>query len=303
MMEKIINEIMEKRIGDVLINPLLSKYTTYKVGGNARVLVYPKDVDKLIELMEILNLNKIKYFVLGNGSNVLFSDNTYDGVIIKLDKFDDIEFQDNIVRVGAGYSLVKLSQEAAKLGLAGLEFASGIPGTVGGATFMNAGAYNSDMKSVIKSVKVLTPDLKIITLTNSEMQFGYRDSFLQHSKGYICLEVILKLWHGDKDILAEVIKDRKLKRKRTQPLEYPSAGSVFRNPDGMYAGKLIEDLGLKGYQVGGAKISEKHANFIINVGNATASDIREIIDVIREKVLEEYNIKLRVEQRLVNWDD
>lgn len=303
MMEKIINEIMEKRIGDVLINPLLSKYTTYKVGGNARVLVYPKDVDKLIELMEILNLNKIKYFVLGNGSNVLFSDNTYDGVIIKLDKFDDIEFQDNIVRVGAGYSLVKLSQEAAKLGLAGLEFASGIPGTVGGATFMNAGAYNSDMKSVIKSVKVLTPDLKIITLTNSEMQFGYRDSFLQHNKGYICLEVILKLWHGDKDILAEVIKDRKLKRKRTQPLEYPSAGSVFRNPDGMYAGKLIEDLGLKGYQVGGAKISEKHANFIINVGGATASDIREIIDVIRKKVLEEYNIKLRVEQRLVNWDD
>ncbi len=305
-MEKIINEIMEKKIGDILINPSLTKYTTYKVGGMVRAIVYPKNIDKLIELMEIINENNVKYFVLGNGSNVLFSDDIYDGIIIKLDRFDNLEFDsidDTIVTVGAGYSLVKLSLETAKQGLAGLEFASGIPGTVGGATFMNAGAYNSDMKSVIKSVKVLTPDLKIITLTNSEMNFDYRDSFLQHNKGYICLEVTLKLWHGDKDTLADIIKDRKLKRKRTQPLEYPSAGSVFRNPDSMYAGKLIEDLGLKGYQVGGAMISKKHANFIINTGNSSASDIKEIVDFIKEKVYQEYGIKLRVEQRLVNWDD
>ncbi len=302
-MEKIINEIMEKKIGDVEVNHSLAKYTTYKVGGKARAIVHPKNIDKLIELMEILGENDIKYFVLGNGSNVLFSDYDYEGVIIKLDNFDNIEFLDNEIVVGAGYSLVKLSNEAVKMGLAGLEFASGIPGTVGGATFMNAGAYNSDMKSVIKSVKVLTPDLKVINLTNTEMNFAYRDSFLQHNKGYICLEVTLKLWHGDKDTLEDIIKDRKLKRKKTQPLEYPSAGSVFRNPDGMFAGKLIEDLDLKGYQVGGAMISKKHANFIINTGSATASDIKEIVDYIKEKVYQEYGIKLRVEQRLVNWDD
>lgn len=302
-MENIINEIMGKKIGDVLINEPLSKFTTYKVGGCAKAIVYPKNVDKLIELMEILNKNDIKSFILGNGSNVLFSDNIYEGIIIKLDKFNKIEFADNLVRVGAGYSLVKLANETAKMGLAGLEFAAGIPGTVGGATFMNAGAYNSEMRNVIKSVQVLTSDLEIITLTNSEMQFGYRDSFLQHNKGYICLEVVFELWHGDKNILAEIIKDRKRKRKRTQPLEYPSAGSVFRNPKGKYAGELIEELGLKGYQVGGAMISPKHANFIINVGGAKASDIRKIVDVIKEKVYKKYKIKLRVEQRLVNWDD
>lgn len=302
-MEKIINEIMNKKIGDIVVDAKLSKYTTYKVGGICKLLVYPKNIQKLVELMEIINRENIKYFILGNGSNVLFSDKVYEGIIIKLDNFNEIEFQDNLIRVGAGYNLIKLSLEAVKHSLAGLEFASGIPGTVGGAVFMNAGAYNSDMKSIVKSVKVLTPDLKVITLTKGEMKFKYRESFLQKNRGYICLEVILKLKHGNKELLAEVIKDRKLKRKKTQPLEYPSAGSVFRNPEGMYSGKLIEDLNLKGYQVGGAKISEKHANFIINTGGATASDIKEIIDVVKEKVKEEYNINLRVEQRLVNWDD
>lgn len=302
-MEKIINEIMNKKIGDIIVDAKLSKYTTYKVGGICKLLVYPKNVSKLIELMKIINKYKIKYFILGNGSNVLFSDNIYQGIIIKLDNFDNIEFKDNLVLVGAGYSLIKLSLEASKRSLAGLEFASGIPGTVGGAVFMNAGAYNSDMKSIVKSVTVLTPDLKIITLTNQEMKFKYRESFLQKNRGYICLEVVLKLQHGDKELLKAIINDRKLKRKKTQPLEYPSAGSVFRNPQDMYAGKLIENLNLKGYQVGGAKISEKHANFIINTGGATATDIKKIIDTVKAKVLEEYGIKLRVEQRLVNWDE
>ena len=302
-MEKVINEIMSKKIGDIIVDAPLSKYTTYKVGGKAKMLIYPKNLEKLIELMEIIQREEIKHFVLGNGSNVLFSDKVYDGIIIKLDNFNELEIEDNIVRVGAGYNLVKLANEVSKLSLGGLEFASGIPGTVGGAVFMNAGAYNSDMKSVVKSVKVLTPDLKVITLTKSEMNFKYRESFLQHHKDYICLEVVLKLVHGEKEVLQEIIKDRKLQRKRTQPLEYPSAGSVFRNPGNLFAGKLIEDLNLKGYQVGGAKISEKHANFIINTGGATASDIKQIVDVIREKVKKEYGIKLRVEQRLVNWDD
>lgn len=302
-MEKIINEIMNLKIGDVLVNASIAKYTTYKVGGTCKLLVYPKNVDKLIELMKIINKYNIKYFILGNGSNVLFSDSVYDGIIIKLDNLDNLEIIDNYIKVGAGYSLVKLAYEASKKSLAGLEFASGIPGTVGGAVFMNAGAYNSDIKSIVENVTVLTPDLKIITLTNKEMEFDYRTSFLQKNKGYICLEVLFKLNFGSSILLKEVIKDRKLKRKRTQPLEYPSAGSVFRNPEGMYAGKLIEDLDLKGFQIGGAKISEKHANFIVNTGSAKASDIKEIIDIVKEKVYNEYGIRLRVEQRLINWDD
>ena len=302
-MENIINEIMRKNIGDIKVNPSLSRYTTYKVGGHANLIVYPKDIDSLVSLMEIINKHDIKYFILGNGSNVLFSDSQYDGIIIKLDKFDSIEFQDNIVKVGAGYSLIKLSLDCVKKGLSGLEFASGIPGTLGGAVFMNAGAYNSDMKSVVKDVTVLTPDLKVITLTNSEMNFNYRESFLQHHKGYICLGATLKLRYGKREDLEEIIKERKLARKRTQPLEYPSAGSVFRNPPGLYSGKLIEELNLKGYTVGGAMISKKHANFIINYNDATASDIKEIIDYVKEKAYEKYNINLRVEQRLINWDD
>ena len=302
-MEKIINEIMSKKIGDIIVDAKLSKYTTYRVGGTCKLLVYPKNVEKLIELMEIIERENIKHFILGNGSNVLFSDSVYDGIIIKLDNFKDLEFKDDKIIVGAGYNLIKLSLEAAKKGLGGLEFASGIPGTVGGAVFMNAGAYESDMKSVVESVKILTDDFKVITLTNKEMKFRYRKSILQDNRGLICLEVVLKLKPDNRELLEEIIKDRKLKRKRTQPLEYPSAGSVFRNPEGLFAGKLIEDLNLKGFQIGGAKISEKHANFIINVGDAKASDIKEIIDVVKKKVKKEYNINLRVEQRLVNWDD
>lgn len=302
-MENIINEIMNENIGDIKVDANLSKYTTYKVGGIAKLLVYPKNIEKLISLMKIINRENLKYFILGNGSNVLFSDDFYEGIIIKLDYFDQVDFQDNVIHVGAGYSLIRLSLECAKRGLAGLEFASGIPGTVGGAVFMNAGAYNSDIKSVIKDVTVLTPDLKVVTLAKSEMNFAYRESFLQHHKGYICLGATFKLGYGDRETLEEIIKDRKLKRKKTQPLEYPSAGSVFRNPKGLYSGKLIEDLNLKGYQIGGAMISPKHANFIINVGNATASDIKEIIDFVKLKVKKEYNINLRVEQRLINWSE
>ncbi len=302
-MEKIINEIMTANIGDIKIDASLSKYTTYKVGGIAKILVYPKSIEKLISLMKIINREDIKYFILGNGSNVLFSDDVYDGIIIKLDYFDEISFLDNIVHVGAGYPLIKLSLECARRGLSGLEFASGIPGTLGGAVFMNAGAYGSNMKGVIKDVTVLTPELKIKTLTKDQMKFDYRESFLQHHKGYICLGATLELGHGEREMLEEIIKDRKLKRKRTQPLEYPSAGSVFRNPEGLFAGKLIEDLNLKGYHVGGAEISTKHANFIINTGNAKASDIKEIIDHVKEEAKEKYDINLRVEQRLINWSE
>jgi len=301
--DQIINEIMNKNIGDVKVLPSLSKYTTYKVGGNARLMVYPKNVESLIELMKIINNNDIKFIVLGNGSNVLFSDDLYEGIIIKLDKFDSISIENDTVTVGAGYSLIRLSLDCVKKGLAGLEFASGIPGTVGGAVFMNAGAYGSEIKDVIKSVTVLTDDLEVVTLTKKEMKFKYRESMLQHNRGYICLGATFKLKKGNREEIEALIKDRKLKRKRTQPLEYPSAGSVFRNPEGLFSGKLIEDLGLKGYQIGGAMISPKHANFIINTGNAKASDIKDIIDHVKEQAKEKYDLSLRVEQRLINWSE
>lgn len=281
----------------------LSKHTTYKVGGKAKVMVYPKNVGCLIKLMKLLKKQNIKYKVLGLGSNVLFSDAVYDGVIIRLSELDQVEFFGRSkIRVGAGYSLMKLSLLAAKRGLAGLEFASGIPGTVGGAVFMNAGAYKSDMGYVVQEIKVLTPKFEIITLENKELNFHYRTSFLQTHPGYICLEAVLKLTKGDKNALDEVIKERRQRRMESQPLEYPSAGSVFRNPEGLFAGKLIEDLGLKGKTIGGAKVSEKHANFIINFKKAKGKDIKDLIELVHKSVLEKYNVDMKIEQEFVNWE-
>ena len=295
--------IGEANIGRCEKDVLLSKYTTYKVGGKAKLMVFPKSVECLIKLMKILKTSDVKYKVLGLGSNVLFSDAIYDGVIIKLSELDNLDFLcRNKIKVGAGYSLMKLSLLAARKGLAGLEFAAGIPGTVGGAIYMNAGAYKSDMGYVVDSVKVLTPQLKIITLENKELNFHYRTSFFQSHPDYICLEAILKLKKGDKNALEDVIKERRERRVESQPLEYPSAGSVFRNPEGMFAGKLIEDLGLKGKTIGGAKVSEKHANFIINFKNATSNDIKSLIDLVHQKVLDEYNVDMKIEQEFVNWE-
>ena len=302
-MKEIIDIIEKSNIGKVEKNAKLSKYTTYKTGGIAKAIVYPRNKTCLVKLIRLLRSHDVKYKILGNGSNLLFSDKTYIGVLIRLNAFDDIEFlARNKIRVGAGYSLMKLSLQCARKGLAGLEFAAGIPGTIGGAIFMNAGAYKSDMGYIVQSVKVLTPDLKIITLENKEMKFHYRSSFLQSNPGYICLEVILKLVKGDKDALDEVIKERRKRRMESQPLEYPSAGSVFRNPEGMFAGQLIEESGLKGKKIGGAMVSEKHANFIINHKNAKSSEIKELIELVHDTVLEKYNVDMRCEQEFVNWE-
>ena len=198
---------------------------------------------------------------------------------------------------------MKVARESIKRSLAGLEFASGIPGTIGGAVYMNAGAYKSDMGYITRGVKVLTPDLKIITLTNEEMDFHYRSSFLQRNPNYICLEASLSLQKGEKSALEAVVKDRKERRLKSQPLNYPSAGSVFRNPEGYDpAGKLIEDIGLKGLTKGGAEVSNVHANFIINKNNASAKDIHDLILFVKDAVKEHYGIDLRVEQEFVNWE-
>ena len=300
-MQDAIKEIISLHLGKVLINEKISNYTTYRVGGKVRAICYPKGEEELIKLVSLLKERGIKYFVLGNGSNVLFSDLMYDGIIIKLDNFNKISIDGNKIIVGAGYPLVKLSNDAMRNSLIGLEFANGIPGTVGGAVFMNAGAYGEDMSKIVESVRVLTSDLKIKEFTNKQMKFSYRTSMLQEHLDYVCIGATLKLESGNKEEIEQIMTERRNQRKATQPLNYPSAGSVFRNPEGMYAGKLIDDMGLKGYTIGKARVSEKHANFIINTGNAKASDIKRIIDIIKQKALIKYGIKLRVEQRLINW--
>lgn len=299
----IIHKIENENIGQIEKNVSISKYTTYKVGGIAKAIVYPKDVNSLIKLLRILKTEKVPYKIIGNGSNLLFSDKKYEGILIKLTEFNQVQFFGNKIRVGAGFSLIKLVMLAAKKGLAGLEFASGIPGTIGGSVFMNAGAYKSDMGYVVQEVKVLTPDLKIITLENKELDFHYRSSILQKRKDYICLEAVIKLEKGNKKALEKVIKERKKRRLESQPLDYPSAGSVFRNPDNdHFAGKLIDDLGLKGLKKGGAMVSTKHANFIINYKKASSEDIKYLIEYVHDKVLKEYGINLKIEQEFVNWE-
>ncbi|MCI8548478.1 MAG: UDP-N-acetylmuramate dehydrogenase [Bacilli bacterium] len=301
-MTEFLKEIIQKNLGKIEENVSLQKYTTYKVGGVCRALIYPKDIDKLVEILRLIKKYKIPYKIIGNGSNLLFSDKEYNGVLLKLNFLNKLEIIGNKVIVGAGYPLIKLSLLTAKHALTGLEFASGIPGTIGGAIFMNAGAYKSDMGYITSSIKVITKDLQIITLTNNELDFHYRTSFLKKHPEYICIEATLKLNYGKKSEIEKVIKDRRERRIKSQPLEYPSAGSVFRNPEEIPAGKLIEDLGLKGVTKGGAEVSKKHANFIINAKQATAQDIKELIEYVHDTVLKEYNIDLKVEQEFVNWE-
>lgn len=300
--QKFFDEIEKYSIGKVERDVFLSKYTTYRVGGLVKCIVYPKNVSKLIDLIKIIKKFDIKFKVIGNGSNVLFSDKTFNGVIIKLSELDEIEFFDKKVRVGAGFSLPKLAILCAKHSLTGFEFAYGIPGTVGGAIYMNAGAYKSDMGYVVQEVKVLTPDFKVITLENRELDFHYRSSFFKKHSDYICLEAIIKLDKGSRGAIEDLMRERRQRRMESQPLNFPSAGSVFRNPEGGYAGKLIEDLGLKGLRKGGAMVSDKHANFIVNAGGASSKDIKDLIDYVHDKVMEKYNIDLKVEQEFVNWE-
>lgn len=296
-----IKEIKKLKVGKILENVDLKKYTTYKVGGTGKLLIIPDSEKKLVKLMKYIIKNNIKHMILGNGSNLIFSDDVYDGILIKLDLFDKIKIENNLITVGAGYNMIKLSLVAARHGLAGLEFASGVPGTVGGAVYMNAGAYGSDMGYIVKSVRVINPSGDIEILDNKKMDYHYRSSLLKSNKGYICLEVTLKLRKGNSELILEVIRDRKKRRLETQPIEFPSAGSVFKNPDdpNWSSWKLVEDIGYKGKKIGGAMVSLKHSNFIINDGDAKSEDIKKLIKEIQTKVKEKHNIDLKLEQEIV----
>ena len=293
-LEKLNLEKIEKDIS-------LSTLTTYKTGGIAKLVVYPNNINNLKQLLKLIHKHNIKYFILGKGSNTLFSDKEFNGVIIKLDKLNNFKIKQTEIYVESGMILSKLVQASVKNELTGLEFAIGIPGTIGGAIYMNAGAYGNNMSNIVKSVIVLNEKFQIKEIPLEKLKFDYRYSIFQDNKNLICVAANIKLEHGNHDEIASKIKENLLKRKNSQPLEYPSAGSVFRNPEGNYAGKIIEELGLKGKNIGGAEISTKHANFIINKNNASSSDILNLIKLVQKEVKDKYKIDLKLEQQLVNW--
>ena len=300
-MKELIELIEKEHLGSYKENVSFKNLTTYKTGGTARLVVYPDDVSLLKELLLYIKKNNISFKVFGNGSNILASDKNYDGVIIKLNHLNKLNFLDGKIEVEAGYSFCALAITVTRMGYKGLDFACGIPATVGGAVYMNAGAYLSDISEVLEKVDILDENLEFRTLNKDELGFSYRSSIFMR-KNYIILKAYLKVTKDDKDELIELLEDRKMRRVTSQPLEYPSAGSVFRNPEGMYAGKLIEDAGLRGFQKGGGEISSKHANFIINKDNATSQDIKDLMDLAHDKVKKEYNVDLHREQELFNWE-
>ena len=277
----------------------LKNYNTYRVNTIAKFLVFPKTIEELQEIIKHLKDYNIKYFLLGNGSNIILSMDYYDGVIIKLDNFNSITYNDNLVTAGEGCSLIKLSLDTIEKGLTGMEFSTGIPGAVGASVAMNAGAYNSDISEILKEIIVLTPDNEIKKMKKEELSFEYRDSFLKRNKDYIVLSATFELEKGNTEEMKELVNERKRKRISSQPLDMPNAGSVFRNPEGNFAGALIESANLKGYNINGAEVSTKHANFIVNKGGATGEDIINLIDKIQKEIKEKNNIELKLEQIIV----
>lgn len=278
----------------------LKRYNTYRLETICKYLIFPKTKEELRILLKYLTTEEEKYIVIGNGSNIIFKNDYYDGVVIILSKLNKITVDNDMIEVEAGYSLQKLALEACNLGLTGLEFACGIPGHVGASIAMNAGAYNSSLSEVVESVEVINPEFEIVTMSNSDLEFDYRDSLFKKNKGYIILSAKLKLAKGNKDEILEKISKRREKRLETQPLDMPSAGSVFRNPENAAAGALIEQSKLKGYNINGAEVSTKHANFIVNKGGAKGKDIVKLIEKAQTEVKKEFNIDLILEQIIID---
>ena len=293
-----IETLKNLKCGKILTDVDLSKYTSYKLKGKAACLVIPNNQAQLFNLLKVIKEKKYSYKIIGGGSNLIFQ-SYYDGILIKLDEFNDLKIKGTKIIVESGYNLMKLALKVSRMGLTGMEFAAGIPGTVGGAVYNNSGAYKSDMGYIVKKVTVITPSLKIKELTNADLKYYYRTSFFKENPGYIILDATIELEEGNKKEIIEIIEDRKKRRFESQPLEYPSAGSVFRNPTGLFAGKLIEDIGYKGKKINGAMVSEKHANFIINKGGATGEDIIRLIEEITKKVKKQYDVELILEQEIV----
>lgn len=290
--DKLTSVIAKER---VYVDELMSRHTTFRVGGPADFFVTPKAKEEVRGVIRICKEAGMPYYIIGNGSNLLVSDAGYRGVIVQIYKeMNEVKVEGDLVKAQAGALLSGIAAKALGAELSGFEFASGIPGTIGGACVMNAGAYGGEMKDVLESVTVLTGEGKIIELGRNELELGYRTSVIA-KKGYIVLEAVLKLERGDGEKIKTYMDELKEKRVTKQPLEYPSAGSTFKRPEGYFAGKLIEDAGLRGFQVGGAQVSEKHCGFVINRDHATAADIMELMRQVQIRVKENSGVDLEPE--------
>ncbi len=276
----------------------LSEHTTFRIGGSADFAVYPKNAGQMALLIRFLHQNNLRYFVLGKGSDILADDEGYRGVIVMTRELNSLFREGNRIVAGAGCSMTSVSNFARKERLAGLEFLHGIPGSIGGGVFMNAGAYGSELAAFIESVEWVSPDGTIHISSGSELDFSYRHSYFSDHVGIIC-SAVLSCEPGDPSQIAVLISELDSRRREKQPLEYPSAGSAFKRPSGHFAGKLIEDAGLKGYTVGGACISEKHAGFIVNKGGATAKDVKTLIQYVTETVWNQSGVLLEPEIRFL----
>lgn len=299
-----VKEDLEKLdVGEMIEDEPMYKHTTYKVGGPARIYLKVKDVDSLIKTIKYCGKHRVKYLVIGRGSNLLFSDREYEGLIISLNEcFNEINVNGSTMIAQAGVPMISLSYQAAKIGLSGFEFMGGIPGSIGGGIYMNAGAYKYDLASVVKTVTLLNEKHEVVTFNNEQMDFSYRHSICQDNRKLIVLEVTFELTAKSPDEIKAVLDKRKERRMSSQPWNMPSAGSVFRNPQDKPAWQYIDECGLRGYEIGGAQVSPKHSNFIVNNGYASAKDIYDLIMLVQEKVNEKFGVKLRREVGLINWE-
>ena len=295
-MNKKIYNILKKN--DIKIDEKLSEYVNFKVGGPADILLIPNSKEQVIKSIKICKENNIPFYLIGNGSNILVRDGGFRGVVLSLKNVKNIYVDGEKIEAECGVMLKEVSDKAIENSLTGFEFACGIPGTIGGAVFMNAGAYDGEISKVIESAEVIDENCNIIRLSREELDFGYRSSLVM-KKGYTVLSAVFKLEKGQVKTIKELIEDLTNKRESKQPLEYPSAGSTFKRPTGYFAGKLIQDAGLKGYSIGGAAVSEKHSGFVINKGNATAKDITDLIKHIQDEVKKQFGVDLHPEVRII----
>ncbi|PEJ10338.1 UDP-N-acetylmuramate dehydrogenase [Bacillus wiedmannii] len=299
-MEQLVNELIEANVGRVLVNEALARYTTMKIGGPADILIVPKHVASIEKTLQLVKKYKTKWTVIGRGSNLLVSDLGIEGVVIRLGEgLDHLEVEKHRVRVGGGYPLIKLSTLLSRQGLSGLEFASGIPGSIGGAVYMNAGAHKSDISNILSKALILFENGTIDWLTHEEMEFSYRTSVLQTKRPGIVLEAEFQLQVGEREGIVSVMQKNKDYRRETQPWNHPCAGSIFRNPIPYFAGDLIEKAGLRGYQIGGAQISEMHGNFIINTGGASAQDVLSLIALIKQTIKDKFGVEMHTEVEII----
>ena len=284
---------------DILTEEPMSRHTTFRIGGEAACFIRISSEEQLRKLIPYFENVGIEYFVLGKGSNLLVGDKGYPGVILQIsDACQQIEAEGNRLQVQAGAALSKVALFAMERGLEGLEFAAGIPGTVGGGVVMNAGAYGGEMKQVVESVRVLSSEGEILTLDNDTMEFGYRTSIIRN-RNFIVLSVTFRLREGNREEIRARIEDFQKRRMEKQPLNYPSAGSTFKRPEGYFAGKLIEDAGLKGYRVGDVMVSDKHCGFVVNVGEGTYDEARQVIEHVQKTVEEKFHVSLELEVKMI----